>query len=166
MDIHLIAAVSTNNVIGRSGTLPWHIPADLKRFRALTTGHTVIMGRRTYESIGRPLPNRRCLVVSKTLTASPPGVERMSSLADALAANASQRCFIIGGAQLYAEAMPIADVLHLTQVQAHVEGDVYFPDVDWARWTLSSELHGEDAAPLRFTFCTYLRKSTLPKPNG
>ena len=162
MDIHLIAAVATNNVIGRNGTLPWHLPADLKHFRSLTTGHTVIMGRRTYESIGRPLPNRRCLVVSRTLVPPPPGVEVMPSLADALAAGSAQRCFIIGGAQLYADAMPFADVLHLTRVEANVEGDVFFPDVDWSQWVLVDRVSGaEDAAQLNYSFCTYSRRQPL-----
>lgn len=159
MDLHLIAAVAANNVIGRNGTLPWHIPADLKHFRALTTGHTVIMGRRTYESIGRPLPNRRCLVVSRTLTPTPAGVEVLPSLTDALAAGSNQRCFIIGGAQLYAEAMPFADHLHLTRVEANVEGDVFFPAVNWSEWTLVEEVPGVDAAAqFKFTFCTYRRR--------
>jgi dihydrofolate reductase len=158
MDIHIIAAVASNNVIGRNGTLPWHLPADLKHFRSLTTGHTVIMGRRTYESIGRPLPNRRCLVVSRTL-AAPAGIEVLPSLADALKAGEGQRCFIIGGAQLYADAMPVANVLHLTKVEAEVEGDVFFPAVDWSQWVLMDAVPGADeAANLKYAFCTYSRR--------
>ena len=159
MSIHLIAAVARNRVIGRDGGLPWHIPADLKHFKSLTTGHTVVMGRRTYESIGRPLPNRRNIVVSRSMTSPSAGIEIVRSLAASLESTAGQECFIIGGAQLYAEALPRAHWLHLTRVEAEVAGDVLFPEVDWSQWDLEEEVVGTDPqATVPFTFCRYRRK--------
>lgn len=165
MAIHLIAAVAENRVIGRDGGLPWHIPADLKHFKALTTGHTVIMGRRTYESIGKPLPNRRNIVVSRTMTQPPTeGVELAASLEEALARASQEECFIIGGAQLYAEALPRAQWLHLTRVHAEVEGDVLFPEVDWSQWIPEQKIPGSDEkATVPFTFWTYRRKGFNPR---
>ena len=159
MEIHIIAAVARNNVIGRNGALPWHIPADLKHFRRLTTGHTVVMGRRTYESIGRPLPNRRCIIVSTTMAAAPEGVEVVKSLQSALAMSSQGHRFIIGGARLYAEALAYADFLHLTKVAAEVEGDAFFPEVDWSDWVLQEEVRSiDETAGLGLAFCTYSRK--------
>ena len=111
-----------------------------------------------------PLPNRRCIVVSRTL-AAPPGIEVVSSLADALAAGSNERCFVIGGARLYAEAMPFSDFLHLTKVDANVDGDVFFPPVNWPDWVLDSEVPGVDpAASFKFTFCTYSRRQASWRP--
>ena len=167
MSIHLIAAVARNRVIGRDGGLPWHIPADLKHFKQLTTGHTVVMGRRTYDSIGKPLPNRRNIVVSRSMGAPPPGVEIARSLDAALALASGDECFIIGGAQLYEEALPRAQWLHLTRVEAEVEGDVRFPEVDWSQWTLEDESAGSDPkATVPFTFCRYRRTGSARNPGG
>ncbi len=140
MIVSLIVAVAENGVIGRAGKLPWHLPEDLKRFKRLTVGHPVIMGRKTWESIGRPLPGRRNLVVSRTPGYAAEGAEVFASLDEALAAAAGEdEVFVIGGAALYAEAMPRADRLYLTRVHATVEGDVTFPGLDPAAWTLVSE---------------------------
>jgi dihydrofolate reductase len=159
MAIHLIAAVASNNVIGRNGGLPWHLPADLKHFRDLTTGHTVIMGRLTYESVGRPLPRRRNIIVSTKMASPPAGVEVVPSLQAALALPIAGECFIVGGARLYAEALPYATVLDLTKVEADVEGDVLFPPVNWNEWELvESERNFDSASGLSFSFCTYLRR--------
>jgi dihydrofolate reductase len=121
----LVAAVAQNRVIGRGGTLPWHLPGDLKRFKRLTTGHAVLMGRATYDSIGRPLPNRRNVV----LTSRPiGGVECYPSLEEALSALASlDRVFVIGGGTLYARTLEEADELYLTLLHREVEGDTFFP---------------------------------------
>ena len=125
MKIALIAALTRKRVIGKDGKLPWHISEDLKRFRALTTGHAVIMGRTTFESLGRPLPNRRNVVItSHTLR----GVETYRSLPDALKALAGEeRVFIIGGGQLFARAIDLADELFLTIVMKDFPGDTFFP---------------------------------------
>ena len=132
MKVVLIAALAANGVIGAAGKIPWHISDDLKRFKRLTLGHTVIMGRKTYDSLGKPLPNRRNLV----LTRGPaiPGVECFASLDLALAACRDEFVFIIGGAELYRQALPLADALLLTHVHQSVAGDTCFPDFDRQLW--------------------------------
>jgi dihydrofolate reductase len=150
MRISMIAAVSENRVIGRGGRLPWHLAEDLKRFKRLTMGHTIVMGRKTWDSIGRPLPGRRMFVVSRQVDYKPgvDGVASVGNLAAALeiaAAAGDTEAFVIGGAELYREALPQADRLYVTRVLAKVEGDAYFPDVDWNDWTLAeSESHEAD----------------------
>lgn len=132
MQLSLIAAVARNGVIGRDGALPWRLPADLARFKRLTSGHTIVMGRKTWESIGRPLPKRTNVILSSRLEA-PSGTWVVPSLEDAIArarAAGETNLFVIGGARVYAEALPAADVLELTRVDAEVEGDVLFPDYD------------------------------------
>ena len=131
MTLVLLAAVAANGVIGRDGGLPWHLPADLKRFKALTMGHPVIMGRRTCESIGRPLPGRRNIVLTRSGKALPAGFEHHAGLDEALAAcgQAEAPC-VIGGAALYELALPRASRLELTEVHAEVDGDVRFPGFD------------------------------------
>lgn len=125
MKLALIAAIARNRGIGRQGGLPWHISEDLKRFKRLTTGHTVLMGRRTYDSLGRPLPNRRNIV----LTSRPiPGVETHATLEAMLAAvKDEQLVFVIGGGQLYSALLERADELYLTLVDREVEADTFFP---------------------------------------
>ena len=125
----VIAAVSLNGVIGRDGDLPWHLPEDLRHFRRNTVGHAIIMGRKTWESIGRPLPRRRNIVVTRQRDLSIEGCEVVHSLDEALALahqeDAEPR--VIGGASLYAEALPQATRLLLTEVQREVDGDTFFP---------------------------------------
>ena len=145
--LELVAAVARNGVIGRGGQLPWHLPDDLKHFKALTLGHPIIMGRRTFESIGRPLPGRRSIVVSESLTRAPDGIELARSLGEAiqLAAASEGPAFVIGGGILYAAALPHVTTLHLTEVDADVEGDAFFPEYDKARWKLTSQsAHPQD----------------------
>jgi len=121
----IIVAVARNRVIGKGGKLPWHISEDLKRFKRLTTGHAVLMGRKTFESIGRPLPNRRNVVISSVPQA---GVETYRSVPEALEALKDQeKVFVIGGGQLYACLLDVADELYLTLVDSDVEGDTFFP---------------------------------------
>ena len=126
----LIVAVARNGVIGNEGTLPWHISEDLKHFKRTTNGHTIIMGRKTHDSIGRPLPNRRNIVVTRQSAALFPGCEAALSLDDAIAlARTTDDCpFIIGGASLYELALPIATELHVTTIDEDVDGDTYFPE--------------------------------------
>ena len=125
----LIVAVARNGIIGKDGALPWHVSEDLKHFKNTTKGHAVIMGRKTFESIGRPLPSRRNIVISRREGASFAGCEVASSLTGAIdLARTSDECaFIIGGASLYEEALPLATEIHLTTIDRDVEGDTHFP---------------------------------------
>jgi dihydrofolate reductase len=133
--IVLVVAVADNGVIGRGGTLPWHLPDDLKFFKAVTMGKPLLMGRRTFESIGRPLPGRRNLVLTRGAGAFPAGVETVTSIDAALALlpEAPELC-VIGGATLFAQALPIARRLYLTEVHGEIAGDVHFPPWNRADW--------------------------------
>ncbi|MCC7462169.1 MAG: dihydrofolate reductase [Gammaproteobacteria bacterium] len=133
--ITLVAAVADNGVIGARGALPWHLPDDLRHFKALTFGHPVLMGRRTFAAIGRPLPGRRNLVLTRGAGALPAGVEAVGSLAAALARCAGEReVFVIGGGEVYRQALPLAARLELTRVHACPEGDAWFVLPDAAAW--------------------------------
>lgn len=152
MRISLVVAVARNGVIGRKGGLAWKISDDLKRFRDLTTGHPVIMGRKTYDSIGRPLPNRINIVISRSM-APTEGVLVARSIEEAirLGAEAAARLdveemFVIGGADIYAKTLPLADRIHLTAVAADIEGDVRMPAFDPAAWTKQSVGRAEKSA--------------------
>jgi dihydrofolate reductase len=133
--ISLIVAASTNNVIGVKGDLPWRLSADLKRFKALTMGKPIVMGRKTYESIGRPLPGRQNIVITRQDRYAPEGCTVVQSVDAALAAAAdAQEIMIIGGGHIYAAFMPMADRIYLTRVAANVEGDTYLPEIDLDEW--------------------------------
>jgi dihydrofolate reductase len=133
--ISLLAAVADNGVIGRAGDLPWHLPADLKHFKRLTTDHTIIMGRRTYESIGQPLPRRRSIVVTRQTDYPAEGIEVASSFKAALAlVHGEGEVFVIGGRSIYEAALPYADRLYMTWVHGQIEGDVHFPPFDVEQW--------------------------------
>ncbi len=158
--VHIIAAVSDNGIIGRDGTMPWHLGADLKRFRALTWGHTIIMGRRTYESIGRPLPGRRSIVLSRQPDYAPPGLHVAADLDAALAlTDTEETAFLIGGAAVYRAGLAVADTMHLTRIHAAFDGDVRFPAFDPAHWTcVERERHAaSEDEPLAYTFERYQR---------
>jgi dihydrofolate reductase len=159
--LELIAAVAKNGVIGKGGRLPWHLPDDLKRFKQLTLGHPILMGRRTYESIGRPLPGRQNIVISESLNEPPPGTDLAHSLDEAIHLMATHNgpAFIIGGAVLYTAALPRVEALHLTQVDAEVEGDAHLPPIDKSQWRLIEEIPhpADDRHALPFRFCTYRR---------
>ena len=135
----LIAAVAKNGVIGAGNALPWRLPADLKRFRALTLGHAVIMGRKTWESIGRPLSGRQNIVVTRQRQFEAEGAIVAASLDDALrAVTLPAPAYCIGGAELYALALPRATTLHWTQIDRDFSGDAHFPEFDRARWRETS----------------------------
>lgn len=146
MTLSLVVAASSNNVIGRDGGLPWHLPDDLRQFKRLTMGKAVIMGRSTYESIGRPLPDRRNIVMTRNADYVADGCDVVSSVSEAIdALEGAEEAMIIGGGQVYRDFLPLADRIYLTRVQAEVEGDTYFPEIDEATWRLvSSEHHGAD----------------------
>ena len=141
MLISAIVAVSENNVIGRDGHLPWHLSADLKRFKAITTGHSIILGRKNYDDIGRPLPNRTNYVLTRNAHFEAPGCIVCNSLAQAVESAQSageSECFIIGGAAVYREAMPLVKKMYVTRVESDVDGDVFFPE--WGEgWRKVSE---------------------------
>jgi dihydrofolate reductase len=131
----LVVAMAANRVIGRDNALPWRLPADLAHFKKVTMGHPIVMGRRTYESIGRPLPGRMNIVVTRNAAFQAPGCTVVRSLDAAwkAAGDAGEVC-VIGGTSLFAETLPIADVIHLTEVEADVPGDTYFPEFDRSQW--------------------------------
>jgi dihydrofolate reductase len=157
--IALIAAVARNRAIGKNNALLVRLPEDLPRFKRLTLGCPIIMGRKTWESIGRPLPGRRNVVITRNAQWHAAGAESAPSLDAALAlVQGAPRVFVIGGAAIYAQALPLADELHLTEIHADFEADVYFPA--WQRSEfdeVAREPHG-DAAGLKFDFVTYQRK--------
>lgn len=141
MKTAIIVAVAENNVIGYKGQMPWHISTDLMRFKRLTMGRAILMGRKTWESIGRPLPGRTSIVITHQ-KAYDPGYRRVQvarSLAEAMELAKQADCdqdhaFVIGGAAIYELALPLADLLYFTRVHARVEGDVFFPEIDWQQW--------------------------------
>lgn len=156
----LIAAMSTNRVIGRDGDMPWHLPEDLAYFKKVTQGRAIIMGRRTWESLGRPLPKRRNIVVTSHDAANFPGAEVAPSLAAALEmCQSDEIVFCIGGGQLYRAALPMADMLYLTEIQKDIAGDTFFPEVEASQWrVIDRQAQSQQDAPVRFEFVTYVRK--------
>ncbi|TML68545.1 MAG: dihydrofolate reductase [Actinobacteria bacterium] len=163
MTIALVAAIARGGVIGRDNTIPWRLPEDVAYFKALTTGHPVVMGRRTWCSLPdrfRPLPDRRNVVVTRNPAWHGEGAERAASLGEALQLLGGEaRVFVIGGAELYAAALPVADQLLLTEIDADVEGDTFFPPFDRAAFDeVSRERHvSADGTP--FSFVVYARRT-------
>jgi len=137
--ISIIAAIANHNVLGKNNKLIWHLPADLKRFKKITSDHCVIMGRKTFESLGRPLPNRTNIVITRNKYFKAEGCIVVNSLTDALNyAKADANLFIIGGANIYKQALAYADILDLTIVHHTFEGDVFFPKIDKTIWKETS----------------------------
>jgi dihydrofolate reductase len=158
----LIVAASENNVIGRDNDLPWRLSADLKKFKSLTMGHSIIMGRKTFESIGRLLPGRETVIITRNENYAFEGAAVVHSVEQALEACAGQaRVFLIGGAEIYRLAMPQVDEIYLTRVHAEVEGDTYLPKVDWAEFDLieSESFEANEKNDHRFSLQHYRRKS-------
>ena len=151
--ISVIVAVAQNGIIGGDNALLWHISEDLKRFKQLTGGHAVVMGRKTFESLGRPLPNRRNVVISRRKDYVPEGVEVVASLEEALARfPVEEEVFIIGGGQIYAQAMPLADRLYLTTVMHDYEGDTRFPAWDRTQWRRTACAYHERGEKFPYPF--------------
>lgn len=167
MKLSCIVAASRNLVIGRGNTLPWHLSADLKRFKRLTSGHCIVLGRRNYEDISRPLPNRKNLVLTRRAGYEAPGCEVFGSLAAALefARQAGEEeCFIIGGAEVYREALPLCEKLYLTWVEAEIEGDVFLPELGNGWLQVSEEkFPADERNDFPTTFCVFERELTLPR---
>lgn len=144
--LSIIVAMAKNRVIGVNNTLPWHLPADLKHFKELTMGHHIIMGRKTYESIGKPLPGRSSVVVTRNANYVPAGVIVVNSLAAAIAACGNDKeIFVIGGAELYRQAITLADRIYLTEIDADFSGDAYFMEIDHKLWKVAGrDSHAPD----------------------
>lgn len=162
MHISLIAALDNRRGIGRDNQLPWRLSADLKRFRELTMGHHLIVGRKTYESIGKPLPGRQMIVISRNAEFSAPGCLVVSSLKDALTlaeTRGETEVFVIGGAQIYAQALPLATRLYLTRVAAEVAADTHFPPFEESLWEKQSEAQqpADDKNEYPFTFQLFVK---------
>ncbi len=159
--ISVIAAVARGGVIGGENRLLWHISEDLRRFKAITSGHPVVMGRKTWESLGRPLPGRRNVVVTRQSSYRPAGAETVGSLTEAVALfPPEEEVFVIGGGEIYRQALPLADRLCLTEVEADYEGDTLFPEWAPAEWTeVFCERHERgEKFPFPFTFRDFVRR--------
>lgn len=162
----IIVAAAENGVIGRDNAMPWHLPEDLRHFKRVTMGKPIVMGRKTFESIGKPLPGRTNIVITRNPAFSADGVEVVSSLQQGLAVaertarlHAVDEVVVIGGAEIYATALPLADRIYLTEVHASVDGDAVLPAIDWTQWREVSREHhaaqpGQDYA---FSFVRYER---------
>lgn len=159
--ITLIAAVAENNALGKNNQLLWHLPEDFKRFKNVTSGHYIIMGRKTFESFPKPLPNRIHVIITRQKDYSPENCIVVDSLPKAISAcPKEEEIFIIGGGEIYKQSIEMADKLDITRVHHTFEADTFFPEIDVAKWELaSSEFHPKDEKHLfDFSFQTYLRK--------
>ena len=166
IELAVIVAAAENGVIGRNNALPWHLPEDLRYFKRVTLGKPIVMGRKTFESIGRPLPGRTNIVISRRPGYAPDGVRVVSGLDDALALaedialiDGVTELMVIGGAEIYRAAIPRAQRLYLTEVHADVEGDALLPEVDWSQWReLSRERWpASEANPYPYSFVVFER---------
>ena len=155
--VKIIVATSKNKVIGDSNSLIWHLPADLKRFKELTTGNPIVMGRKTYESIGRPLPNRRNIIITRDTKYEVDGCETVNSLEEALMI-CNNNCFIIGGGEIYNQSMEIADQIYLTLVHEDFEGDTTFPEIgsEWKMVT-SQDFEPDEKNKHKYSFIEYMK---------
>ncbi|WP_108125745.1 dihydrofolate reductase [Saccharospirillum mangrovi] len=166
MRIALIWAMATNGVIGRDNKLPWYLPGDLQYFKRVTSGKPVIMGRKTYDSIGKPLPNRTNIIVTRDTAFQADGCQVVHSLEDAIhlaeaqvAVSGGDEAIVMGGAEIYAQALPKADRLYVTLVHADVEGDAQFPAIDFAAWQeiAREDYNAEGPNPYDYSFIVYDR---------
>ncbi|HWU34503.1 MAG TPA: dihydrofolate reductase [Methylovorus sp.] len=156
--LSLIVAIAHDGVIGVNNTLPWHLPEDLKRFRALTMGHHIIMGRKTYESLNRLLPGRTTVIVTRNPDYRVEGALIASSLQNAISQSAGdEEVFLIGGAELYREGLGQADRLYITEIEASFSGDAFFPAIDYAQWKLVAEERHVSVNHLIYRYLTYDR---------
>lgn len=152
--------MSSNRVIGVNNTLPWHLSEDLKHFKSLTTGHTIIMGRKTYESIGRPLPNRRNIVISRNMEASYEGAEVVHSIENAFSISRNDNeVFVIGGSNIYQQALSLVDHLYITEIKKSFSGDAYFPEINKQIWVESSREDHITNDGLEFSFVKYQKNT-------
>jgi len=158
--ISIVVAMDRNRLIGSGGSLPWHLPADLRHFKRTTMGKSVIMGRRTHQSIGKPLPGRVNIVVTSDREYPAPGCAVASSLDGAIdAAEEAQEIMIIGGAELYRQALPRTGRIYLTRIDAAFKGDTWFPEIDWKEWRVreEAEFSADDRNAFKYSFLTLER---------
>ena len=141
MKITLVAAIASNNVIGKENSLPWNIPEDLKRFKQMTSGNTILMGRKTFDSIGRPLPNRQNIVMTKDENFEREGIKVINDFDEALELikESKEDVFVIGGSKIYELFEPVANTLAITRILKDFEGDAFFPDINWELWQIEKE---------------------------
>jgi len=153
MSLSIIVAIDENYGIGKDNQLPWHLPADLKYFKAVTTGHTVIMGRKTYDSMGKALPNRRNIVISRQKTLDLPDAELVHSLEEAISlCSSEEEVFIIGGAEIFKQALPLISSMYITRIRHQFDADTYLKGIDWNEW---EEVSREDREPDEKNAYTY-----------
>ena len=161
MIVTIVVAIGENNAIGKNNELLWYLPKDLRHFKTITKGHTVIMGRKTFESVGKPLPNRRNIIITRNTDLAIEGTEVVHTIEEALElCKQDEEVFIIGGAEIYKMAMQHTDKIYLTVVHEHFEADAFFPEIDHNLWLeTASEKHlPDDKNNLSFTFSTLERK--------
>jgi dihydrofolate reductase len=158
--ISIIAAMDENRLIGSNNDLPWHLPADLQRVKQLTTGHSIILGRKNYESIGRPLPNRKNIVISRNPDFHAPGCVVVNSIEAALEAAAGDDVFIFGGAGIYEQMFHLAERMYLTRIHTAFEGDTWFPDYDTQTWKEieRQDFTADEKNPYDYSFITLEKK--------
>ena len=157
----IIAAVAKNNALGKNNDLIWHLPADLKRFKEITLGHHIIMGRKTFESLGKPLPNRTTIIITRNPDYKAPGCIVVNELEKAIkAAAVDENPFILGGAEIYKQAMSFADILDLTLVHESFDGDAFFPNIDMSKWTEMSrqDFKADENNKYDYSFVQYKKK--------
>lgn len=158
-ELVIIAALARNGVIGRDNALPWRLPEDLRHFKETTLGHPILMGRKTWESLGRPLPGRRNIVISRDAAYRADGAEVVAGIDDAIArCTGAARVFLIGGAELYRQALPHADRLLLTEIDAEFAGDAFFPPLAADAWIECERQAAVSAGGLHYAFVTYRRR--------
>lgn len=161
MIISAVVAIAENNAIGKDNQLLWRLPADLKHFKEITSGHTVIMGRKTYDSVGKPLPNRRNIIITRNTGLEIAGTEVVASMEEALQLCSSEKeVYIIGGAQIYSSSLHITDKIYLTRVHQSFEADSFFPEIDPSLWIESDIEHHQpdEKNPIGYTFSTLTRR--------
>jgi dihydrofolate reductase len=159
--ITIIAAIAKNNALGKDNKLIWYLPADLKRFKKVTLGHHIIMGRKTFESLGKPLPNRTTIIITRNKNFTQHGCIVVNSLNEAIeATKEDENPYILGGAEIYKQALDIADKLDLTFVHQNFEADVFFPEIDFNIWkeTSREDFNSDEKNKFNYSFVTYLRK--------
>lgn len=161
--ISLLVAMDQNRLIGRNNQLPWHLPEDLRYFKKTTMGHTIVMGRKTFESIGKPLPGRENMVMSRNRNFQPEGcvvIHSWEPVMERNSRNPDQEIFVIGGQRLFEQAIAFADRMYITEIDEQFEGDTFFPAFDPSEWQLISKTKGkkDDQNPYDYSFCVYERK--------
>ena len=165
MKISLIVAMASNRVIGINGQMPWHLSADLKRFKSITMGAPVLMGRKTFEAIGHPLPGRTNIIISRKAGYRQPGCETFSNLVDSLKFCAdSPEIFVIGGASLYQSLLPYANFLYLTEIDKNFSGDTSFPEIDRQHWREIEKQHVDNDATIDFSYSFSILEQINPLP--